>query len=71
MLLNPLIFFAQVGIGTTSPSVAAALDVTSTTKGFLPPRMTAAQRVNIPAPTPAGLIIWCSDCGTSGELQVF
>jgi hypothetical protein len=33
--------------------------------------MTAAQRVNIPAPTPAGLIIWCSDCGTSGELQVF
>jgi hypothetical protein len=30
---------AQVGIGTTSPNISAQLDVTSTTKGFLPPRV--------------------------------
>jgi hypothetical protein len=44
----------NVGIGTTSP--AAALDVTSTTKGFLPPRMTRAQMLAL---TPvAGLIVY-------------
>ena len=47
---------AQVGIGTTTPAASAQLDVTSTTKGFLPPRMTEAQRNLI---TPAeGLIIY-------------
>lgn len=36
--------FSQVGVGTVNPSSSAALDITSTTKGFLPPRMTHAQR---------------------------
>lgn len=40
-------------------------------KRVLPPRVTAAERVNIASPTPAGLIIWCSNCGASGELQVY
>jgi hypothetical protein len=38
---------SQVGIGTTSPDVRAALDISSTTQGFLPPRMTTAQRTTL------------------------
>ncbi len=45
-----------VGIGGTAPA-SAALSVSSTTKGFLPPRMTQAQRDLISAPT-AGLVIY-------------
>lgn len=59
-----------VSIGTNSPDPSAILDVSSTSKGFLPPRMTAAQRDSIVAPA-AGLIIWCTNCSVSGELQVF
>ncbi len=61
---------AQVGIGTTSPIASAALDITSTTKGLLPPRMTEGQRNTIVTPT-AGLMIWCSNCGLSGQIQVY
>ena len=32
--------FAQTGIGTTTPDASAKLDVSSTNKGFLPPRVT-------------------------------
>ena len=39
-----LISFAQVGIGTENPQATSALDITSTTQGFLIPRMTTAQR---------------------------
>ena len=60
----------QVGVGTSTPDAAAALDVSSTTQGFLPPRMTAAQRNSISNP-PAGLMLWCYDCGANGELNVF
>ena len=35
---------AQVGIGIASPNSSSMLDVTSTTKGLLTPRMTATQR---------------------------
>jgi uncharacterized protein (TIGR02145 family) len=49
--------FAQVGIGTTSPSASAALDLSSNEKGFLPPRMTTEQRNLIANPT-AGLTIF-------------
>jgi uncharacterized protein (TIGR02145 family) len=69
-LLSCVYSFAQVGLGTSNPVSSAALDVTSVTKGFLPPRMTYAQRASIPTPV-AGLIIFCSDCGTSGELLNF
>jgi hypothetical protein len=34
----------SVGIGTTVPNAAAALDVSSTTKGLLPPRLSQTQR---------------------------
>ena len=46
----------QVGIGTTSPSASAILDVSSTTKGFLPPRMTTTEK-NAIANT-AGLVVF-------------
>ncbi|MFT4875518.1 MAG: Flp pilus assembly pilin Flp [Bacteroidia bacterium] len=58
---------AQVGIGTTTPDSSSILDLTSTSKGFLPPRMTAAQRDAIASPI-AGLMIWCTE---SLELQVY
>ena len=61
---------AQVGIGTTNPNSAAVLEISSTTKGFLPPRMTASQRNVISSPV-AGLEIWCTDCGTNGETQIY
>jgi uncharacterized protein (TIGR02145 family) len=63
---------AQVGIGIATANInpSAQLDVTSTTKGFLLPRMTNAQKTAIVAPS-AGLQVWCADCGASGELQVF
>jgi uncharacterized protein (TIGR02145 family) len=61
--------FAQVGIGTTTPHASAALDVTSTTSGFLSPRMTQAQRDLISTPA-AGLMVYCTNCGT-GEPQYY
>jgi len=63
---------AQVAINTdgTDPDGSAMLDVKSTDKGFLPPRMTEAQRNAIGSPA-AGLMIWCNNCGTDGELQVY
>ena len=57
----------NVGIGTTTPNESAQLDVTSTTKGLLPPRMTLAQR-NLIATPATGLVIWCTDCN---EMQVY
>ena len=63
LLISVLLFFTltgmaqNVGVGTTTPSASAQLDVTSTTKGFLPPRMTTTQRDAIASPA-AGLIIF-------------
>lgn len=57
--------FSQVGIGTTTPAASAMLDVTSTTKGFLPPRMTSTQMNAIAAPA-AGLMVYCSNCTPAG-----
>ena len=56
--------YAQVGIGTTTPDASSALDITSTTKGLLIPRMTAAQRDAISSPA-IGLMIYQTD-GTVG-----
>jgi hypothetical protein len=55
---------------STSASTSAVLEASSTTQGFLPPRMNYYQRTQITSPV-AGLTIWCSNCGVSGEMQVF
>jgi len=60
----------NVGIGTNSPHPTAQLDVNSTERGFLPPRMNFTQRNAIDSPA-AGLMIWCSDCDSSGQLQFY
>lgn len=49
----------QFAIGTASPNANAILDVVSTTKAFMPPRMTTTQRDAIPSPT-AGMVIYNS-----------
>ena len=68
-IASPL-FTGTVAIGTTNPSSAAALDITSTSQGLLLPRLTYVQKTAITSPV-AGLVLWCSDCGTSGEMQVY
>ncbi len=61
----------NVGVGTTTPNASAVLDASSTTQGFLPPRMTYAQRNAIVNPA-AGLIVYCTDCnGGAGEMNYF
>ena len=58
---------SNVGIGTTAPSSKAILDLTSTTKGLLLPRMTTTQRDAITSPD-AGLIIYNT---TSNKLNFY
>jgi hypothetical protein len=53
---------AQTGIGTTTPNASAKLDITSTDKGLLIPRMTKAQREAITLPAAAnGLMVYQTD----------
>ena len=51
----------NIGIGNISPAATAALDITSTTKGLLIPRMTTSQRDAITLPA-TGLQIYNTDC---------
>lgn len=56
---------AQIGIGTTSPDASSLLDLTSTTKGLLLPRMTALEQLALLNPA-IGLIIFNT---TSGQIE--
>lgn len=70
LLTIPLFFLSlfglaqSVGIGTLTPNSSAQLDVSSTSKGLLIPRMTEAQKGQIANPA-TGLLIWQTD-GTPG-----
>jgi hypothetical protein len=55
---------AQTGIGTPTPHASAKLEIASTEKGFLPPRMTSAQRTSIQNPA-TGLMVYQTD-GSAG-----
>lgn len=61
-LTNSLIFDngSGVGLNTASVNASALFQMDSTTKGFLPPRMTAAQRAAITSPA-QGLIVYQTD----------
>ena len=52
--------FSQVGIGTVIPDPSSVLDISSTEKGMLAPRMTSAQRVTIVSPA-EGLLVFDID----------
>jgi len=54
---------------SSAASASAVLEASSTTKGFLPPRMTKAQRDAIVSPI-AGLMIFCTD-NFDGEVEVY
>jgi Chaperone of endosialidase len=58
---------AQVGIGTNSPNGSAILHLSTTTKGFLPPVMTTANRGNIGTPV-EGLLLYNT---TDGKLNIY
>jgi hypothetical protein len=47
-------------LGTTTENNSAILNLTSTAQGFLPPRMTNADRTSIGTPA-VGLIVYCTD----------
>jgi hypothetical protein len=51
---------AQVGIGTTNPDASSMLDIQSTSKGFLTPRMTTVQKNAISSPL-TGLMVYDTD----------
>ncbi len=51
---------AQVGIGTTTPDASALLELSTTNKGLLLPRLTLTQRNAINSPA-AGLMIYQTD----------
>ena len=71
LMLFTALSYAQVGVNIAIPNPSAALDVTSTSAGFLPPRMTAVQRDAIPVPA-LGLMVFCTNCASGdGELQVY
>ena len=56
---------AQIGIGTSTPNPSAILDLTSTTKGLMLPRMTASQQLALVHPA-IGLTIFNT---TSGQIE--
>jgi hypothetical protein len=51
---------ASVNIGAATNVASSILTLASTTKGFLPPRMTNAERTAIATPA-VGLIVYCTD----------
>lgn len=57
--------FAQVSLGTTSPAASAALELSSSDQGFLPPRMRKTRLDAISSPS-EGLLIYCLNCLPKG-----
>jgi hypothetical protein len=57
----------RVGVGTNAPNAACLIDMVSTTQGFRPPQMTAAQRTAIGSPV-AGMMLYQTD---NSRLEVY
>jgi hypothetical protein len=60
ILTSYLFGFSQIGIGTITPNSSSLLDISSTTKGTLLPRMTSAQRNAIVSPAQS-LMVYDTD----------
>jgi hypothetical protein len=70
-VLNNATVNGKVIVGAAAEaSSTAILEASSTTQGFLPPRMTIVQRIAIVSPA-QGLMIYCTNCGTYGEPQYY
>jgi uncharacterized protein (TIGR02145 family) len=72
LLVNSCVY-GQRGIGTNTPNASAILELASTTKGFLLPRLTSAQRGAISNPV-AGLTVYCTDCivdSSTGQISFY
>ncbi len=75
-LLIPFVFFAQVGINTTTPSTASVLDVNSSNDGinfggFMPPRVSLSERNSInPTASDDGLMVFLIE-GTTRCVQLW
>ncbi len=61
-LIISLSSYAQVGIGTTNPDDSSILDIESTDKGILIPRLTTAQ-INAIVDPANGLMVYNTDIG--------
>ncbi|MFN0201384.1 MAG: hypothetical protein ACKVTZ_07680, partial [Bacteroidia bacterium] len=55
--LSLAVFAQNVGIGTNTPDVSSILDIVSTQRGVLVPRMTSTERTNIVNPA-NGLLVF-------------
>ena len=60
----------EINANGGTANASAILDLKSTTKGFLLPRMTNAQMRAIPSPA-QGLLAFCTDCGTNGDYYFY
>jgi hypothetical protein len=49
----------NVGMGSPTPDSSAQLEISSTTRGFLPPRMTSSEIMKIKSPA-NGLVVFCT-----------
>ena len=68
LLLFPIALMAQVGIGTNTPNASAKLEVSSSDKGFLPPRVTlsgTADVATISSPATGLMVYNTATAGTS------
>ena len=59
----------KFGENSSAINDKAVLELESTTKGFLLPRMTVIQRDQIANP-PEGLMLWCTDCAAGSGSEV-
>lgn len=72
LLVHAYLSNAQVGIGTISPDPSAKLEISSSDKGFLPPRVAlTANNLAGPISSPAtGLLVYNTATAGSGSAKV-
>ena len=64
LFLSPILALGQVGIGTNTPDASAILDVSSSTKGILIPRVSDPSSISNPA---KGLMVFNT---SSGKMEI-